>query len=126
MAQGMKTGGRKRGTKNKKTVLLEQKGRKALAKVLGADASEGDAHSLLVAIYKDGSMPIGLRLDAAKAAVRYEKPALAAIEHSGSLQTKPAHLMTDDELAAIAAGGLSSSNQAPVDPKSSTDRSYRT
>jgi hypothetical protein len=75
---------------------------------------------------KDGSMPIGLRLDAAKAAVRYEKPALAAIEHSGSLQTKPAHLMTDDELAAIAAGGLSSSNQAPVDPKSSTDRSYRT
>jgi hypothetical protein len=62
-------------------------------------------------------MPISLRLDAAKAAVRYEKPALAAVEHSGQLETKPAHLMTDDELAAIAAGGLSGSNQAPVDPK---------
>jgi hypothetical protein len=114
MAHGIKTGGRQKGTKNRKTVLLEEKGRKTLAKVLGADAFEGDAHSLLIAIYKDGSMPIGLRLDAAKAA---EKPALAAVEHSNKLDTRPASELTDDELAAIAAGGLSSSNQAPADPK---------
>jgi hypothetical protein len=117
MVQGIKTGGRQKGTKNRKTVLLEEKGRKTFAGVLGADAFEGDAHSLLIAIYKDGSMPIGLRLDAAKAAVRYEKPALAAVEHCNKIDTRPASELTDDELAAIAAGGLSSSNQAPVDPK---------
>ena len=46
------------------------------------DAFAGDAHSLLVAIYKDVSRPIELRIDAAKAAIRYETPALAAVEHS--------------------------------------------
>ena len=46
MAHGIKTGGRQKSTKNRKTVLLEEKGRKTLAKVLGADAFEGDAHSL--------------------------------------------------------------------------------
>jgi hypothetical protein len=117
MAQGIKTGGRQKGTKNRKTVLLEEKGRKTLAEVLGANAFEGDAHSLLIAIYKDGSMPIGLRLDAAKAAVRYEKPTLAAVQHSSKLDTRPASELTDDELAAIAAGGLSSSSQPPADPK---------
>jgi hypothetical protein len=86
-------------------VLFEEKGREALTRALGMNAFEGNAHSLLIAIYKDGSMPIGLRLDAAKAAVRYEKPALAAVEHSNQLATKPASEMTDDELAAIAAGG---------------------
>ena len=53
-------------------MLFEEKGREALTRALGMNAFEGNAHSLLIAIYKDGSMPIGLRLDAAKAAVRYE------------------------------------------------------
>lgn len=44
------------------------------------EAFEGDAHALLMAVYKDPSRPIDLRVDAAKAAIRYEKPALANIE----------------------------------------------
>jgi DNA-binding PadR family transcriptional regulator len=32
--RGIKTGGRQKGTKNRKTVLLEEKGRKTLAEVI--------------------------------------------------------------------------------------------
>jgi DNA-binding PadR family transcriptional regulator len=86
MASGFKTGGRKKGGRNRKTVLLEEKGREALAKVLGANAFEGDAHSLLIAVYKDESRPIELRLEAAKAAIRFEKPALAAVDTHGTIE----------------------------------------
>jgi hypothetical protein len=86
MAQGFKTGGRQKGTKNRKTALLEEKGREALAEVLGANAFDGDAHSLLIAIYKDESRPIELRLEAAKAAIRFEKPALAALDAKGTIE----------------------------------------
>ena len=86
MAQRQKTGGRQKGTKNRKTVLLEEKGREALAEILGANAFEGDAHSLLIAVYKDQSKPIELRLEAAKAAIRFEKPALAAVDTHGTIE----------------------------------------
>jgi hypothetical protein len=86
MASGFKTGGRKKGSKNRKTVLLEEKGRELLAEVLGANAFEGDAHSFLIAVYKDESHPIELRLEAAKAAIRFEKPALAALDARGTIE----------------------------------------
>lgn len=41
------------------------------------------AHELLVRIYQDVSQSIEARIDAAKAAIAYEKPRLAAIKHSG-------------------------------------------
>jgi hypothetical protein len=81
MAQRQKTGGRQKGTKNRKTVLLEEKGREALAEVLGDNAFEGDAHSLLIAVRS-----IELRLEAAKAAIRFEKPALAAVDTHGTIE----------------------------------------
>jgi len=47
--------------------------------VLG-DAFKGDAHSLLMLIYKDPAQPMNLRLDAAKGAAPYEKPRMAQVE----------------------------------------------
>jgi hypothetical protein len=44
------------------------------------DAFHGDAHAFLTAIYKDPQVDMPLRLDAAKAAIRFERPALAAID----------------------------------------------
>lgn len=41
-----------------------------------------------MAVYKDVTMPWPMRIDAAKAAISYEKPRLAAVEHSGN-QDKP-------------------------------------
>lgn len=43
-------------------------------------------------------------------------PDLTAVNHSGEIETKRSSELTDDELAAIAAGGRASTVAAPVDP----------
>lgn len=48
------------------------------------ESFKGDAHALLMSVYKDVTHPLSIRLDAAKAAISYEKPRLAAVEHSGN------------------------------------------
>jgi hypothetical protein len=78
-----KTGGRKRGTPNKRTAERERAVAAAARKItaaLGDDAFQGDAHALLMAVYKDPQQPSELRLEAARAAIGYEKPKLAAVE----------------------------------------------
>src|SRR5262249_30141107 len=42
------------------------------------DAFTGDAHAYLIALYKDPKVDPRMRLDAAKAALGYEKPRLAS------------------------------------------------
>jgi hypothetical protein len=42
---------------------------------------EGDAHSLLALIYKNEGLLTEMRADAAKAAIRFEKPALASTDN---------------------------------------------
>lgn len=87
---GAKTGnprGRPRGAKNKRTEEREA-AMQEVAEIISAsipDAFAGDSHALLMAVYKDPSQPVERRLDAAKAAIPYEKPRLAAIDHSGTL-----------------------------------------
>ena len=44
------------------------------------NAFQYDAHALLCAVYMDPRFPIGRRIDAAKAALPYEKPSLASIK----------------------------------------------
>lgn len=44
-------------------------------------------------------------------------PDLASVEHSGSVETKRASEMTDDELAAIAARGSGTATATTVDPQ---------
>jgi hypothetical protein len=80
---GERRGGRQKGTPNKRTVALEVALAEAADKItgaLGADAFENDAHALLMAVYKDARQPTELRVAAAKAAISFEKPRLAAIE----------------------------------------------
>ena len=84
MRGGKRNGaGRRPGTPNKRTEQREQAMQEAatqVGEVLGAVAFEGDAHALLMMIYKDTSKPLDVRLDAAKAAIGYEKPRLAALD----------------------------------------------
>jgi hypothetical protein len=85
-----KTGGRKRGTPNRRTVQLEramERVAQTLAEHLGEHCFPGDAHALAIAIYKDTRNDPELRLEAAKAAMPYEKPRLSAVEHSGNIGT---------------------------------------
>jgi hypothetical protein len=82
MARGVKTGGRKPGSKNKRTAELEaatERAAKMISDALG-EVFDGDAHAFLMAVYKDMGRPIETRIDAAKAAIRFEKPSLAALE----------------------------------------------
>ena len=76
---GKKTGGRVAGTPNKRkrqAVVAE-----AIARVGETipDAFAGDAHALLIAIYKNPNLDLHVRLQAAKAALPYEKPRLQAV-----------------------------------------------
>ena len=76
MAQGFKTGGRVKGSRNKAVIAREAAMAEA-AKLLSAsdgDKFDGDAHSLLKAVYQNPAFPISLRNDAAKAAIRIESP----------------------------------------------------
>ena len=86
---GKKTGrprGRPPGVKNKRSAerdAILRKVEQHLTETVD-DVFEGDAHAFLMTVYKTPTYDIGLRVDAAKAAVKYEKPALAAIEHAGA------------------------------------------
>ena len=82
--------GRKAGTPNKKTREAAERAvevGRVLAEYLGEHCFPGDAHALAMAIYKDVRIDPELRLEAAKAAMPYEKPRLSAVEHSGSIGT---------------------------------------
>lgn len=82
---GTRTGkprGRPKGAKNKRTAKREHEARRAAEAIEAVipEAFTGDAHAYLMAIYKDPSKDDAIRLDAAKAAIRYELPALSPVE----------------------------------------------
>ena len=70
MPIGRKTGGRKPGSRNRRTLAMEaqaQANAQKIEEALGTDAAfAGDAHALLMAVYKNEQMPMEIRLDAAK------------------------------------------------------------
>jgi hypothetical protein len=84
--------GRPAGLRNKRTRELE-----AAAALVAEQIAEivpgafaGDAHALLMWVYKNPSNELPLRVDAAKAAAPYEKPRLSQIDanHSGSIDVR--------------------------------------
>lgn len=92
--------GRPAGSKNKRTEAAIEAGRKAVEAALAdVDAPfDGDAHALLVSVYRNPTFPILLRVDAAKSAMTREKPALAAIDVT-SLNEHVVHTVRDEPLS---------------------------
>ena len=92
--------GRPPGSKNKSTLKREEEQKKV--KELIENGLEmpfdGDAHAYLMKIYKDGTQPVDRRIDAASKAIRYEIPALQAINQQNSIDVTE---LTDDQLAEI-------------------------
>lgn len=80
-------GAKNKHTRKRELQVLEAAGEieKTLAK-----AFKGDSHALLMTVYKDEDRPIELRVDAAKTAIRYEKPALSSVDahHSGQIDIR--------------------------------------
>jgi hypothetical protein len=72
--------GRPAGARNKRTdesLARMQVSAERLLLVM-PDAFHGDAHALLMSVYKDPAQPIAVRIEAADKAIGYEKPKLAA------------------------------------------------
>jgi hypothetical protein len=74
MTIGHKTGGRTKGTPNKKTLALQAKV-EAAGRVSPLD--------YVLGVMWDADAPPAMRFEAAKAALPFLHPKLAAIEHSG-------------------------------------------
>ena len=98
-------GGRAKGTPNKRTRELLDATRAAREKarrVLGKDGFDGDAHALLCLVYRDTSLPLEVRLDAAKVAINYESPRLQAVQLDGALSAQVDMIIPPEERRAIA------------------------
>lgn len=82
MAKGKKTGGRTKGVTNKRTDKLAEAVAKTAASIeaMLPNAFEGDSHAFLMTVYKNTALEMDVRIDAAKAAIGYEKPRLSSIE----------------------------------------------
>jgi hypothetical protein len=101
MARGFKTGGRLKGSLNKRTAAMRENARQALdsAKaVLGDKMADLDAHTLLKLVYRNTDLDLAVRLDAAKAALRHEVPVMAQTAIDLSVTARRPEEWTDDEL----------------------------
>lgn len=103
MAYGKKTGGRQVGAKNKKTLQLEalmSEAQSKMQELIGAEAFEGNALAFLATIYKNGKLPLDIRLDAAGKAARFESAVLAPVDAKGNaVQNYVAYLPRQCETA---------------------------
>jgi hypothetical protein len=72
-----KTGGRKEGTPNKRTAKMRDATRRVLEDAqLRGRMDDLDAHGFMVLWYRNRDLPVELRIQAATAAARFERPAL--------------------------------------------------
>jgi len=81
--------GRQNGSKNKRTEAREaavQAAHELISNVL-PESFDGDAHTLLILTYRDLRVPLETRIDCAKAAIGFEKPRLAATDHTSNGET---------------------------------------
>ena len=91
-----KSRGRPKGARNKRTQEIIELGQAAATAIENAipDAFVGDAHTLLMAVYKNPAFDMAIRLEAAKAAAPYEKPKLASTEFKGDPDKSVQHKLT--------------------------------
>jgi hypothetical protein len=74
--------GRKTGVPNKKTAAQKAAIKAAVEQAVSElpEVFEGDSYAFLAAAYKNMQLPFGLRMDAAKTAIAYERPRLSNVE----------------------------------------------
>ena len=79
--------GRKPGVRDKRLVARAAYAAEISARLgFTVDGRPLDAHGLLCAVYAEPALPIELRVDAAKAALKVEKPVLQASSITGSIE----------------------------------------
>lgn len=103
IGQGKPGPGRPKGSKSRRTIEAEAEMRRMAEAVADSipNAFRGDALALLVSVYKDTRLSLEMRIDAAKSAIRFERPMLASTEVHATIRRSLADL-TDQELVALA------------------------
>ena len=76
MAAGYKTGGRQKGSRNKRTLARE-----ALLRRVDAGSNGPDPLQFLLSVMSDTQMPLAMRLDAAVKVAPFYHPKLRAVVH---------------------------------------------
>ena len=113
MALGRKTGGRQKGTPNRKTRTL-------LAQVEASGMSPLD---FLLQVMRDPAAPLATRFEAAYRAAPYVHPRLAAVEHAGKdkgqIETK---VLSDLDAARRIAFIFDRATRKPAEPAPATLR----
>src|SRR5262249_55671435 len=101
-AGGPKTGGRQLGTPNKRTGELKRAVAAAAERMneLITGAFQGDAQAHFGLLYKDPKVDARVRLDAARAAIGYEKPRQASVEVTNRPGALDFENMRSDEIEA--------------------------
>jgi len=86
MALGRKTGGRKPGSLNLKTIATMSALNAAIASP--GNAEDIDAITLLKRVYRSTAVALPVRIDCAKAALKHEVPTLQSVEqkHTGDVE----------------------------------------
>jgi hypothetical protein len=87
---GERRGGGRKGTPNRRKAALKAATKSAVDVIdeVLPDAFGGDAHALLMLVYKNPAYEISVRIDAAKAAIPYEKPRLSSVDTRSELTIK--------------------------------------
>ena len=123
MARGFKTGGRRLGSLNKRTAAHREAARQVLdsaSAALGDRMQDIDAHTLLKLVYRNAELDLGVRLDAAKAALRHETPVMATTSVDLTVSNVPPDQWSDDQLRSFIAAerarqGLPAPDGQPID-----------
>jgi hypothetical protein len=88
---GTKSGGRKKGTPNKRTVLDREEAKEAakrIAAAAGLKIEDIDAHTLLQLFYRCEEFSPRFRKECAAEALKYEKPALSSMDSRSTEQVQ--------------------------------------
>jgi hypothetical protein len=94
---GERRGGRRKGSRNKRSKALDEAQGQAAALIEGVipGAFPGNAHALLMAVYKNPEIPLHVRVDAAKAAIAYETPRLERRDLNHGVTNPVAELLAE-------------------------------
>jgi hypothetical protein len=119
--KGLKTGGRRKGTRNRITAEREaavEHAQEQITQALGPTAFDGDAHAMLMTVYKDTTQPLVLRIDAAGKAIGYEKPKLSSVDAHvdgalGTYAAQPIPVEQRDSDALESAAGPATNGHSP-------------
>ena len=119
---GSKSGGRRKGVPNRRTVLDREEAQAAAKKIAaaaGIKLEDIDAHTLLKLFYQCEDFTPRFRKECAAEALKYEKPALSAMESKSTEQIQyvvemPPAILDLDEWKRLH-GGQPSNNQVEWD-----------